>query len=96
MKKKIGPNEQARASSRLSQGTRNKSQGLESNRSNSVIKPKRKYKVSKNFDYNRVSSPNEDIPVATMREQLSQDIDKTLSSLKRNRRTTINLETNTH
>jgi hypothetical protein len=98
MKKKISANEQARVSSRLSQGNINKSQGIESNRSNSVNKPRRKYykAASKNFDQNRVSSPNEDIPVETIREKLSHDIDETLSSLKRKRRSTINLETNTH
>lgn len=40
---------------------------------------------------NRALSPNEDIPIESMRENLSQAIDLTLSNLKR-KRSTLNLE----
>lgn len=47
-------------------------------------KPKSKSKVPRNI-IDKVNSPNEDIHIESTREKLSQDIDRTLSSLKRKR-----------
>ena len=92
MKKKMSALEQNRASSRLSYGNKNRADSTRSNhRSNSINKVKKKGKVNPNQHQSRPLSSNEDIPIESMREKLSRDIDRTLSSLKR-KRSTINLE----